>query len=90
MTPQEFYAQTVTYENEFDFRTMNLMSNYKGIICDLLKEYAILMCQKQKEICAEEAETRDIHPNGSYLSHMVIDNNSILNSPFPKELQDEI
>ncbi len=87
MTPQEFYNQTVTYENEFKFSTVTIMSNYKEIICDLLKEYAILMCQKQREICAEEAETKDIHPNGSYLSHMVIDEHTILNASLPKELQ---
>lgn len=92
MTAKEFYDQTVTYENDFDFRTVNLMSNYKGIICDLLNEYARTMCQKQKEICAEEAETIEegyFDPN-DYLDYQwVVNEDSILNSPFPEELQDE-
>lgn len=80
MTSKEFYDQTVTYENDFDFRTMNLMSNYKGIICDLLNEYARIMCQKQKEICDVTSKTK-MREIGIYSKSPFC-----LNSPFPKEL----
>lgn len=52
----------------------------------VMKEYAKLMCQSQKNICAEEALCDDggSAQEGSWVS---IDRNSILNSPFPRELQ---
>lgn len=53
-----------------------------------MKEYAQLMCDKQKEICSENAETIDIHGGGSYLSHHVVDRFSILKAPYPEELTD--
>lgn len=58
--------------------------NENGYLLDeirlAMKNYAILMCQKQKEICAEEAKGCKY---GFY-------EDLALNSPFPKELQDEI
>lgn len=55
-------------------------------IIQAMKEYARLMCDKQKNICADTAETKDIHPPGGYLSHMIIDEQSIQNAPYPEEL----
>lgn len=53
----------------------------------VMKEYAKLMCQSQKNICAEEAETKDISNGLSYERYDAVDRDSILNSPFPRELQ---
>lgn len=67
--------------------------NENGYLLDeirlAMKNYAIVMCQKQKEICAEEAETKDLSGPHQYEAYFVIDKDSILNSPLPKELQDE-
>ncbi len=50
--------------------------------CEAMKEYAILMCKKQREICSFEVEAECYGENGVW-----IDFNSILNSPLPEELQ---
>lgn len=54
------------------------------VIENKMIKFARIMCQKQKEICAEEAKLN----TGDYPSKGV-NRKSILNSPFPKELQDE-
>jgi hypothetical protein len=49
------------------------------------------MCQKQKEICAEEATISDygyFNDNDDPDYRWVVNEKSILNSPLPKELQD--
>lgn len=44
-----------------------------------MKEYAKLMCDKQKEICAQEAECTN--------NFFEVDSSSIINAPYPEELQ---
>lgn len=47
-----------------------------------MKEYAKLCCDKQKEICANEAQCgSDWEGSASW-----VDTDSILNSPYPEEL----
>lgn len=47
----------------------------------LMNEFARFMCNKQKEICYEESETEE------YYGTQIINKYSILNAPFPDELQ---
>jgi len=51
----------------------------------VMKSYAIIMCEKQREICAENATT-ETDTSSSYV-YTSVDTNSIINSPLPKELQ---
>ena len=55
-----------------------------GEVLRLMKEYAKLMCDKQKEICAEQADTKRI--GHGYQTYDIIDTKSIINSPYPEEL----
>lgn len=90
MTPQEFLFKKLDIDEEgmdqylYDFACSGELSEK---IEKWMIKYAKLMCKKQKEICAEEAETKDDSPSLSYECYYVIDKDSILNSPFPKELQ---
>lgn len=77
MTAKEFSDSLMT-----DFGDLNV-PDFR-FLCMI--EYARLMCDKQKNICADTAETKDIHPPGGYLSHMIIDEQSIQNAPYPEEL----
>jgi len=70
MTPQKFLKLRRPINSEYQLEK-------------LIREYAILMCQKQKEICAEEAEV-----SGGLDEGFRVDPDSILSSPLPKELQD--
>lgn len=47
----------------------------------LMVEYARTMCDKQKEICAFNVDLAD------YYGSATIDTQSILNAPYPDELQ---
>lgn len=58
----------------------------KILAISAMKEYARLMCDKQKEICSIEAETKDDSNPHSYESYYVVDRQSILNAPYPDEL----
>lgn len=50
-----------------------------------MKEYAKYCCDLQKKICVENA----IAIERDYNDDWCIEENSILNAPYPKELQDE-
>ena len=64
------------YELEFDGYT-DKCCIAKTEIIEMLKEYAILMCIRQKQLCAENAKDSKY---GFY-------EELTLNSPLPKELQ---
>jgi hypothetical protein len=90
MTPQEFLLKKLDTDLEgleqylYDFASE----------CDLtervekwMKKYAKLMCEKQKEICAEEAKLKwEYEGDGSHDGKDIVDIDSILNSPFPDEI----
>ena len=91
MTPQEFLADKLGIGSnaeqdnqiyEINKALYELVSDYRNVkyVQSLFLDYARIMCQKQKEICAEEAKDCKY---GFY-------EDLALNSPFPIELQYEI
>lgn len=50
-------------------------------VFDLMRKYARLMCDKQRQICADNVELE-----GDEGDEVWIDKLSILNSPYPEEL----
>lgn len=50
---------------------------------NVMKEYARLCCDEQKQICSEEAETNEYYSQGT----VYVNRDSILNSPYPTQLQ---
>jgi hypothetical protein len=98
MTPKEFLLKRFKISNEDKCEHDALIAEYLyddindcelDELLNIMMEYAKLMCEKQKDICAEEAETKDLSGPHQYEAYFVIDKDSILNSPLPKELQDE-
>jgi hypothetical protein len=88
MTPKEFFfdyynidLERYYHEGNLDFADFGHF-NQRSLndVFWVMKKYAQIMCQKQKEICAEEAKDCKY---GFY-------EDLALNSPFPTELQDEI
>ena len=65
------------YLDRLPFKTRHIYSY--DITVEMLKEFAIYCCEKQKEICAENAEV-------SYGYSCIIDKYTIINSPLPEEL----
>jgi len=57
---------------------------YRQDVLDVMKEYAIYCCEKQREICAENAEKLWIANNHCQIDQMC---NTIIYSPLPEELQ---
>ena len=58
---------------------------YRQDVLDVMKEFAIYCCEKQREICAENAKIMAM--NHSRISdEYKIDMGSIINSPLPEEL----
>lgn len=55
----------------------------------IMQEYARLMCDEQRKICVESADTRDDVGMLTFygMPHTIIDSDSILNAPYPEELQ---
>lgn len=70
MTAKEFTKQRGLYESIIPFSE----------VIRLMEEYARLMCDKQKELCAVYADTTVV------TLHNTVDLNSILNTPYPEEL----
>lgn len=99
MTPQKFLLHyfEIINENSFDHDALIAECLYDDINdCDLdnlfsiMNEYARIMCEKQKEICADAARlTWEYEGDGSYDGRYIVDIDSILNSPLPKELENE-
>lgn len=58
---------------------------YRQDVLDVMKEYAIYCCEKQREICAENATT-ETDTSTSYV-YTSVNIDSIINSPLPEELQ---
>lgn len=52
-----------------------------NILLKAMKKHALLLCYKQKEICADNAQVED------YFGTNYVDTKSILNSPYPEELK---
>lgn len=90
MIPQEFKDKIHLLLFQSGLRSLGL--DYVQIEFEkYLKEYAKLMCQKQKEICADFAEPIEegfYNRNDDPDYRWVVNEDSILNSPFPKELND--
>ncbi len=61
---------------------------YDTDIEELLKKFAVEMCEKQKKICLEEVVVGKKGAIGTYWysADVVVDDTSILNSPLPEEL----
>lgn len=61
---------------------------YDVDIEELLRKFAIEMCEKQKAICLKQVIVGKKGAIGTYWynADVVVDNNSILNSPLPEEL----
>lgn len=75
MTVEQVYQK---WNNKFHLEGNNGgIQKHKHYILEMMKEYARLMCDKQKEICAKETQTK------VYLEFL----KSILNAPYPDELQ---
>jgi len=99
MTPQEFLIQYFEIIDTDQQCHDSLIAEclYDDINdCDLdelfliMKEYSKVMCQKQREICSEEAELKfEYIGDGSWDGSDIVDKDSILNSPLPEELKDE-
>lgn len=84
MTAEDIYQK---YNDEFHLEGNNGgIQKHKSFILKMMNDFARLMCDKQKEICADDAETKDVYPNGSYMSLMIINEDSILNAPYPPQL----
>lgn len=77
MTAKQFVEQE--YEDSF-------FNPEPEHVFDLMTKYARLMCDKQKQICADNAKTKDDSDPLSYTTYYVIDPETILNSPYPEEL----
>lgn len=84
MTPQKFLLKKLDTDLEgleqyvYDYAsTCDLTDKIE----DWMLEFAKIMCEKQKEICAEEAEV-----SGGLDEGFRVDPDSILSSPLPKEL----
>jgi len=57
---------------------------YRQDVLDVMKEFAIYCCEKQREICADGSERLWIANNYCQIDQMC---NTIIYSPLPKELQ---
>lgn len=57
-----------------------------GEVKKLMKEYAKLMCDKQKGICSEEVSFNADYYEMPYGAHCSIDILSITNASYPEEL----
>lgn len=55
---------------------------YRQDVLDVMKEFAIYCCEKQREICAEQGKIIIISDFEVY-----VDKNTIINSPLPEQLQ---
>ena len=55
---------------------------YRQDVLDVMKEFAIYCCEKQREICAENAELWYDESDNCR-----VDKELIINSPLPEELQ---
>lgn len=103
MTPQEFLVEKlgiggnpeqVDQVYEINKTLYELVSDHRNVkyVQSLFLDYARIMCEKQKEICAEEAELLEegfFNRNDDPDYQWVVDRDSILNSPLPNELEDE-
>ncbi len=80
MTPEEildkldrFIVETMPHSSELCF--------IKEDVIEAMKDYAIIMCEKQREICAENAELWYDESDNCR-----VDKELIINSPLPEEL----
>lgn len=72
--------------NKYYYGRNNQSTNPYTNIINAMKKFAIYCCEKQREICAENAKIMAM--NHSRISdEYKIDMGSIINSPLPKELQ---
>jgi hypothetical protein len=53
---------------------------YAEQVREVMVKYAQIMCQKQREICAENADTT------TYYEHTTVSHSSIVNAPLPVEI----
>lgn len=71
---------------------------YRQDVLDVMKEFAIYCCEKQREICADNAEffregasmKNDLWPAYDHCKidiEYAVNKESIINSPLPEELQ---
>lgn len=78
MTPKNFIeSKGFTTEEPFSYFNQQWL--------DWMKEYARLMCDKQKEICLKR--TGLIPIKGIIDTYLDVDRDCINNSPYPEELQ---
>jgi len=82
MKTEELFNEINDYVfwNEADYAEDVAVNKVK----ELLKEWKSDLCRQQREICAEEAETKDISHTGSYESYDIVDKDSILSAPEPE------
>ena len=58
------------------------------VVLQAMNEYSVLMCEKQREICAENAEgILEYYDEGPDDFNVIVNKESIINSPLPEELQ---
>jgi hypothetical protein len=78
MTPEEFLDNCIISNQDKDWMIRNCN------IITILKDYAKIMCDKQKEICADKAESKWIADNYCHIDQVCEEINY---SPYPTELQ---
>ena len=61
----------------------------KEEVRDIMRQYSILMCEKQREICAENVEMFEegyYNSNDDEDTRWAVDKDTIINSPLPEQL----
>jgi len=87
MTPEQIYQK---FNEQYHLEGNNGgIQKHKHYILEMMKEFAKLMCDKQKEICFTHALPYKEGAFGNYFyqSDIKIEKESILNAPYPDELQ---
>lgn len=85
MTPEEFLNQFCKPDDYNKLEEQLKDGLWTNNVLIYMRDYARLMCDKQKEICTNNANTKLI--DSGWDIYNAVDESSILNAPYPDELQ---
>lgn len=86
MTAEEFFDK-ITHIVD-DARTPTQSEEWSNEYFEEILDWIRSMCDEQKQICTDNADTKDASGAFTYgMPYYIIDKESIINSPYPKELQ---
>jgi hypothetical protein len=85
MTPEEIVKLVISEMDITDYHQF-YYEKVEGKAIEAIKHYAKQMCDKQRYICNENLEVETIDRHGQDTCY--VNSDSVLNAPYPSELQD--